>query len=321
MRIIAFDVRPDEKDEFARQAARAEVDELVCLPEPLTGESAEKVRGFGAALIAGMMSYDEALLAELAANDLRVLVTRTIGTDHIDLTAAERLGIAVSNTSYAPDSVADFTLMLMLVALRKYKPMIYRQNVNDFSLPGLMGRTLSSLTVGIVGAGRIGRAVARRLVGFGARVLAYDPVECDEMREFGTYVSLDELFRESDVITFHVPATAENYHMVCDETLAKMRDGVVLVNTARASLMDVGALVTGIESGKIGALAMDVFEGEDEIYHAFHMHDIIANRDMAYLRQFPNTVLTQHVAFYTQQAVNEMVSHAVDAALRLTAEG
>ena len=321
MRIVAFDVRPDEKDEFARQAARAEVDELVCLPDPLTSENAEKVRGFDAALIAGMMSYDEALLAELAANDLRVLVTRTIGTDHIDLAAAERLGIAVSNTSYAPDSVADFTLMLMLVALRKYKPMIYRQNVNDFSLPGLMGRTLSSLTVGIVGAGRIGRAVARRLVGFGSRVLAYDPVECDEMREFGTYVSLDELFRESDVITFHVPATAENYHMVCDETLAKMRDGVVLVNTARASLMDVGALVTGIESGKIGALAMDVFEGEDEIYHAFHMHDIIANRDMAYLRQFPNTVLTQHVAFYTQQAVNEMVSHAVDAALRLTAEG
>ena len=321
MRIVAFDVRPDEKDEFARQAARAEVDELVCLPDPLTSENAEKVRGFDAALIAGMMSYDEALLAELAANDLRVLVTRTIGTDHIDLAAAERLGIAVSNTSYAPDSVADFTLMLMLVALRKYKPMIYRQNVNDFSLPGLMGRTLSSLTVGIVGAGRIGRAVARRLVGFGARVLAYDPVECDEMREFGTYVSLDELFRESDVITFHVPATAENYHMVCDETLAKMRDGVVLVNTARASLMDVGALVAGIESGKIGALAMDVFEGEDEIYHAFHMHDIIANRDMAYLRQFPNTVLTQHVAFYTQQAVNEMVSHAVDAALRLTAEG
>ncbi len=317
MRIIAFDVRPDEREEFGRQAARADVDELVCREEPLTAENAELVREFNAVLTQSMISYDADLLARLAECGLRVLVTRTIGTDHIDLTAAERLGIAVSNTSYAPDSVADFTLMLMLVALRKYKQMIYRQNVNDFSLPGLMGRTLSSLTVGVVGTGRIGRAVARRLRGFGARVVAYDPVPSDEFSELGTYVSLDELFSVSDVITFHTPSTPENFHMVRDETLAKMRDGVVLVNTARASLMDVNTLVAGIESGKIGALAMDVFEGEDEIYHAFRMHDIIANRDMAYLRQFPNTVLTQHVAFYTQQAVNEMVSHAVDAALRL----
>ena len=317
MRIIAFDVRPDERAEFERQAARPEVGELVCREEPLTAETAELARGFDAVLVAGMERYDEALLAALADRGLRVLVTRTIGTDHIDLAAAERLGIAVSNTSYAPDSVADFTLMLMLVALRKYKQMVYRQNVNDFSLPGLMGRTLSSLTVGIVGTGRIGRAVAKRLVGFGARVIGYDPVPSAEFRELGEYVSLDELFSASDVITFHAPSTPENFHMVRDETLARMRDGVVLVNTARASLMDVNTLVTGIESGKIGALAMDVFEGEDEIYHAFRMHDIIANRDMAYLRQFPNTVLTQHVAFYTQQAVDEMVSHAVDAALRL----
>lgn len=317
MRIIAFDVRPDERAEFERQAQRPEVGELVCREEPLTADNAELVGDFDAVLTQSMVSYDADLLARLADCGLRVLVTRTIGTDHIDLAAAERLGVRVSNATYAPDSVADFTLMLVLVALRKYKQMIYRQNVNDFSLPGLMGRTLSSLTVGIVGTGRIGRAVARRLAAFGARVIGYDPAPSDEFRELGEYVSLDELFAGSDVITFHAPSTPENFHMVRDETLARMRDGVVLVNTARASLMDVGALVTGIESGKIGALAMDVFEGEDEIYHAFRMHDIIANRDMAYLRQFPNTVLTQHVAFYTQQAVDEMVAHAVDAALRL----
>lgn len=317
MRIIAFDVRPDERAEFDRQAARAGVDELACRPYPLTADNADEVRGFDAALILGMVTYDAALLAELASRGLRVLVTRTIGTDHIDLAAAQDLGIEVSNTSYAPDSVADFTLMLMLVALRKYKPMVYRQNVNDFSLPGLMGRTLSSLTVGIVGTGRIGLAVARRLSGFGSRVLAYDPHESEQMRGLGTYVTLDELFGGSDVITFHVPATADNFHMVNDESLARMRDGVVLVNTARASLMNVNTLVRGVETGKIGALAMDVFAGEDEIYHESRINDIIANRDMAYLRQFPNTVLTQHVAFYTREAVDEMVSHAVDAALRL----
>lgn len=319
MRIVAFDVRPDEHDEFVRQAARADVDELVCHAEPLTAENASAVDGFDAALVIGMVTYDEPLLSTLAAHGLRVLVTRTIGMDHIDLPVAERLGIAVSNSSYAPDSVADFTLMLMLVALRKYKQMVYLQNVNDFSLPGLMGRTLGSLTVGIVGTGAIGSAVARRLAGFGSTILAYGHHQTNEVLSVGTYVPLDELYRRSDVITFHVPSTPENENMVCDETLARMRDGVVLVNTARASLMDVNTLISGIESGKIGALAMDVFAGEDGIYHKAHGVDIIANRDMAYLRQFPNTVLTQHVAFYTQEAVNEMVSHAVDAAVRLAA--
>lgn len=317
MRIIAFDVRPDERAELGRQAGRAGVDELACREEPLTAENADEVRGYDSALVLGMVRYDEALLGMLAERGLHVLVTRTIGMDHIDQAAARRLGVRVANSSYAPDSVADFTVMLMLVALRRYKPAVYRQNVNDFSLGGLMGRTLSSLTVGIVGTGAIGTAVARRLSGFGARILAYGHHQSDEVRDLGTYVPLERLYRESDVISFHVPARPENRNMVRDETLELMRDGVTLVNTARASLMDVGTLVRGIESGKIGALAMDVFEGEDTIYHESHVNDIIANRDMAYLRQFPNTVLTQHMAFYTQQAVDQMVEHAVDAALRL----
>lgn len=317
MRIVAFETRPDEAAEFSCQAARAGVDELVLHPEPLTADNADLVRGFDAALILGMVTYDRALLATLAERGLKILVTRTVGMDHIDVAAAHELGIKVSNSHYAPDSVADFTLMLLLVALRKYKPAVYRQNVNDFSLGGLMGRTLSSLTVGIVGTGAIGTAVAERLAGFGATILAYSHHENARVSELATYVSLEELYRRSDVITFHVPSTPESQHMVRTETLAQMKDSVVLVNTARGSLMDVHALIDGIESGKIGALAMDVFDGEDDIYHESHGMEIIANRDMAYLRQFPNTVLTQHMAFYTQEAVNEMVSFAVDAALGL----
>lgn len=317
MRIAAFEVRPDERDEFARQAERAGVDELTLHTEKLDAQTLDLARGYDAALVLGMVHYDQALLDALVSTGCRVLVTRTRGMDHIDQDAARRAGVAVANTWYAPDSVADFTLMLMLVALRKYKPAVYRQNVNDFSLAGLQGRTLASLTVGVVGTGAIGCAVARRLAGFGSRVLAYDTRHNPAMEGFGTYVGLDDLFSQCDVITFHLPATDETYHMVCHASMAKMRDGVVLVNTARASLMDVNTLIDGIEGGKIGALAMDVFAGESEIYHESHVNDIVANRDMAYLRQFPNTVLTQHMAFYTREAVEEMVAHAVDAALRL----
>ena len=318
MRIVAFSVRPDEQGEFAHQATREGVDALELRPESLCVQNVDEVRGFDAALILGQVTFDEALLGELAARGLHVLVTRTVGMDHIDVDAAGRLGIRVANSRYAPDSVADFTLMRLLVALRRYKPAVYRQNVNDFSLGGLMGQTVSSLTVGIVGTGEIGTAVAERLAGFGCKILACGHhVSEDVLAAGGTYVSLDDLYARSDVITFHVPATAENQRMVRAETLAKMRDGVILINTARGSLMDVPALIDGVESGKIGALAMDVFDGEDAIYHEDHGMEIISNRDMAYLRQFPNTVLTQHMAFYTQQAVDQMVSGAVDASLRL----
>ncbi|MBS5865791.1 MAG: lactate dehydrogenase [Coriobacteriaceae bacterium] len=319
MKIVAFEVRADEQAEFARQAKLPDI-ELKLRSDALTAENLEVCNGADAVLILGRMHYDEQLLAAIKARGVNCLVTRSIGMDHIDLDAAQRLGIAVSNISYAPDSVADFTIMLLLIALRKYKPALYRQNVNDYSLAGLQGRTLSSLTVGVIGAGRIGRAVLERLSGFGCKLLAYGPAGVRDVPAGVQAVSLEDLLAQSDVVSFHVPLTSETQGMVDADFIARMRDGVVLVNTARGELMDVPSLIEGIERGKIGALAMDVFTNEGSIYHHSLVNDIVANRDMAYLRQFPNTVLTQHMAFYTEQAVGEMVSHAIEAARRLCAE-
>nr|WP_315522581.1 NAD(P)-dependent oxidoreductase [Olegusella massiliensis] len=319
MKIVAFEVRADEQAEFARQAKLPDI-ELKLRSDALTAENLEVCNGADAVLILGRMHYDERLLAAIKARGVNCLVTRSIGMDHIDLDAAQRLGIAVSNISYAPDSVADFTIMLLLIALRKYKPALYRQNVNDYSLAGLQGRTLSSLTVGVIGAGRIGRAVLERLSGFGCKLLAYGPSGVRDVPAGVQAVSLEDLLAQSDVVSFHVPLTSETQGMVDADFIARMRDGVVLVNTARGELMDVPSLIEGIETGKIGALAMDVFTNEGSIYHHSLVNDIVANRDMAYLRQFPNTVLTQHMAFYTEQAVGEMVSHAIEAARRLCTE-
>ena len=162
------------------------------------------------------------------------------------------------------------------------------------------------MTVGIVGTGRIGRAVAEILRGFGCRMLAYDPYPADSLPQV-RYVSLAELYRQSDLITLHLPLTAENRHMIDEESIAKMKDGVVLINVSRGELTQIEALIRGIESRKIGALAMDVFEDETEIYHHRRINDIIANRSMAYLRQFPNVILTQHMAFYTDVNTRSMV--------------
>lgn len=208
---------------------------------------------------------------------------------------------------------AEFAVMLMLMALRNYKPAMWRQQVNDYSLAGLRGRELRTLTVGVMGTGRIGRAVIDYLRGFGCKILAYDPFPSEELAARGdvTYVGLDELYAQSDLVTVHIPLMESTRGIINREAIAKMRDGVVLVNVSRGELMDVDALVEGIESEKIGALAMDVFPEEDGIYHVSRTHDILANRNMAYLRQFPNVILTQHIAFYTDIDVDSMVEQGI----------
>jgi len=320
MRIIAFEVRPDERATFEREARRlgaAEGLAIDCRADPLVADNVAACLGYDAVLVLGRSVCDGPMVRALDTLGVRALVTRTVGMDHIDLVTAEAVGIAVSNVGYSPDGVADFALMLMLVALRKYKPAVYRQNVNDYSLDGLMGRTFSSMTVGVVGTGRIGSAVVRRLAGFGPTILACSNHEAPEVTGIACYVSLDELLARADLITLHVPSLPSTYHLVNERTLAMMHDGVILVNTARGDLMDTDALVGGMESGKIGALAMDVFEGEQGVYHESHVNDVLSNRDMAYLRQFPNSVLTQHMAFYTRQSVDEMVVGSIARAIDL----
>lgn len=232
---------------------------------------------------------------------------RTVGYNHIDLKHAEKLGIQVCNAAYAPNGVADFTVMLLLMCLRNYKQAMWRGQVNDFSLQGLQGRELKDLTVGIVGTGRIGQQMMKNLSGFGCRMLCYDPHQSEAAAKLGENVVLDVLLQTCDIITLHMPLLPSTYHMINDETLAKMKDGVILLNCARGELADIEALIRGIESKKIGALGIDTLEGDEEIVHADHRTDILANRNWFYLHQFRNVIMTQHMAFYTDAAVTSMV--------------
>ena len=194
---------------------------------------------------------------------VKCVSTRTIGSDHIDLEAARELGILVCNANYAPDSVADFTIMMMLMCLRQYKQAFWRGYVNDFSLAGLEGRNLSAMTVGVMGTGRIGHRVIQDLQGFGCRILAYDVYQNAEVAKLAEYTDLDTLYKESDIITLHMPLLPSTHHIINQESIAKMKKGVILVNCARGGLTDTEALIEGIESMQIGALGMDTAEGEE----------------------------------------------------------
>ena len=318
MKIFAYEVRPDEAACFERLRQERGV-EIILSGEVPTLDNAALTAGCEGVTMLGQGRIDAALLDAYHSFGVRYLSTRTIGYNHIDIEHARKIGIHVCNADYAPNGVAEYTIMLMLLCLRHYKPSLWRINVNDFSLGGLQGRELRNLTVGVVGTGSIGKQVIRTLQGFGCRILAYS--RHPDPKVDAEYVDLDTLYAQSDLITYHTALTPETFHMVNGESIAKMKNGVIIVNSARGPLMDSAALVEAVERGKIGALGLDCIEKEEGIYHKNHRDDIISNRDMAYLRQFPNVVMTPHMAFYTDAAVESMVQCGVEGILEMAETG
>lgn len=320
MKIKMYEVREDEKKAIERVAEELGVDVSIS-SNILTPQEAESLRGIDGVSILGRTTVNKELLDGLKKAGVGYVSTRTVGYNHMDVAYAAEVGIRLCNANYPPYGVAEFTIMLMLLALRKYKPAMWRQGVNDYSLSGLQGREIRNMTVGVMGTGKIGRAVIKDLGGFGCRILAYDPYPAEDLKNTVEYVDGDTLLRTSDIITLHIPLMESTRHMINREAIAKMKTGVVIINASRGELTDIEALTEGIETEKIGALAMDVFEDENGIYHESRINDIIRNRKMAYIRQFPNVVLTQHMAFYTDANTDSMVECGIRGIVEMKEKG
>lgn len=310
MKVAVYNYRDfDEKKWFDKYSKELGIELVICHDAPDLS-NIELARGCECADIITSKIPRE-LVAKFHEVGVRYLATRTIGYDHIDLEAAKEYGIHVANAPYGPDGVADYAVMLILMSLRNVKRILERTNIQDYTLNGCLGKELKDLTVGVIGTGRIGRTVIRDLTGFGCKILAYDLYQSEEVKEHATYVDLDTLFEQSDVITLHTPLTEQNYHLIGHENIAKMKDHVVIVNTARGSLIDIPALIEEIENGKIGAAALDVVENEFGLYYYDHKSDILKNRDLAVLRGFPNVTVSHHMAFYTDNAIRTMVADSL----------
>jgi D-specific alpha-keto acid dehydrogenase len=234
------------------------------------------------------------------------LSTRSIGLDHIDVPAADELGITVDNVVYAPDGVADYTLMLILMAIRNVKEVVSAADRHDFRLGSVRGRELRDLTVGVVGVGNIGTAVVTRLQGFGCRVLA-----CNNGRNAtaaaAEFVSLPHLLVESDIVTLHMPLDADTHHFIGRAQLEAMKQGAFLVNTGRGALVDTDALLAALESGKLGGAALDVLEGEEGIFYFDRTTSPVDHPALLRLQQLPNAILTPHTAYYTRRALHDTI--------------
>lgn len=249
----------------------------------------------------------DSLLLKLSRAGVMHITTRSIGSNHLDVRYAESVGISVSTVSYSPDSVADYTLMLMLMAVRNAKSMIRRADIHDYRLPDVRGKELRDLTIGVIGAGRIGTAVIDRLRGFGCGVLAYDR-RPDRSAE---WVSLDELVRQSDVVTLHTPLTADTHHLLDRRRIERMKLGAYVVNTGRGSLLDTEALVRALESGRLGGAALDVLEGEEGIFYADCRSNAIDNALLLRLQELPNALISPHAAYYTGHALRDTVENTL----------
>ena len=310
MKIFAYALREfDEKKYFLELAEELGFDCGYTEDYP-TLENAELAAGCECITIITNPMYPE-LLDRFYALGVRYIATRSIGVDHIDVAYAKKLGMGISHVTYSANSVANYTIMLMLMACRNVPYILEKSRLQDFSLKGKMGRELSRCTVGVVGTGKIGETVIRHLSSFGCRLLAYDIYQKESLHGLAEYVPLEQLYAESDVITLHVPGTAENLHMIDAAAIGKMKDGVILVNAARGLLIDTGAMIAALESGKIGFAALDTIEQEAGLYYLNREGDILSNHDRAVLGAFPNVILSPHMAFYTEEAVADMVRNAV----------
>jgi D-specific alpha-keto acid dehydrogenase len=250
---------------------------------------------------------ENSTLLALSRAGVAYISTRSIGYNHISTTYAESVGISVENVAYSPDSVADYTLMLMLMAVRNARSVIRRAEVHDYRLHDVRGRELRDLTVGVIGTGRIGAAVMDRLRGFGCRILAFD----SRPRYSADVVALDELLRRSDMVTLHAPLNADTHHLLNRRRIELMKSGAFIVNTGRGSLLDTEALVPALESGRLGGAALDVLEGEEGIFYTDRRNKSVESTLLLRLQRLPNVVISPHTAYYTDHALSDTVENSL----------
>ncbi len=241
----------------------------------------------------------------LARGGTRLLALRSAGYNHVDLDAAASLGITVVRVpAYSPHAVAEHTIALMLTLNRKTHRAHNRVREGNFELEGLLGFDIHGLTVGIIGTGKIGIEVARIMHGFGCRLLGYDPYPNPAAAALDLrYVDLPDLFAQSDIISLHSPLTPETYHLIDAAAIARMKPGVMLINTSRGALVDTSAAIEGLKAGQIGYLGLDVYEEEGDLFFEDLSSQIIQDDVFARLLTFPNVLITGHQAFFTRHAI------------------
>jgi len=305
MRLAFFSTHTFDR-QFFDEANLQACHEIQYFEPRLTVVTAPLAAGYPAVCAFVNDQLNREVLEALASGGTKHLALRSAGFNHVDVEAAKRLGFIVARVpAYSPYAVAEHTIALILSLNRKICRAYARVREGNFALDGLLGFDLHGRTVGIVGTGKIGTLVARILSGFGCRLLAYDVAPNDECRALGVaYVPLGRVFAEADIVTLHAPLTPATRHLVDARVVEGMKPGVMLVNTGRGALIDTPAVIAGLKSGRIGSLALDVYEEEEGLFFQDFSSQVIQDDVFARLLTFPNVLITGHQGFFTQEALH-----------------
>ncbi|GCB44330.1 D-lactate dehydrogenase VanH [Streptomyces sp. NL15-2K] len=306
VRITIYGCGPDEAVLFRELAPRFGVTPTIT-DAPVSEANVELASGSRCISVGHKTHVTNATLLALGQAGVTYISTRSIGYNHVDVEYADSVGISVENVTYSPDSVADYTLMLMLMMVREAKSIIRRSEIHDYRLSEVRGRELRDLTIGVIGTGRIGVAVMDRLRGFGCRILAHD----NRPKTAADYLPLDELLQRSDMVTLHAPLNADTRHLLNRQRMERMKHGALIVNTGRGALIDTEALVSALESGRLGGAALDVLEGEEGIFYADCRNKPIESKTLLRLHELPNVLISPHTAYYTDHALSDTVENSL----------
>ncbi|MFH1847168.1 MAG: 2-hydroxyacid dehydrogenase [Candidatus Omnitrophota bacterium] len=308
-KIAFFDTKPYDKDFF--DAANGDFEfEIKYFKERLNPDTIDLARGFSVVCIFVNDTVSRETAEELNSKGLELIALRCAGYNNVDLRSLYGNIHAVRVPAYSPYAVAEHALALMMALNRKIHRAYYRIRDNNFSISGLLGFDMNSKIAGVIGTGKIGKILARILCGFGMKVLLYDIMpDKNFSKETGMeYVSIEELYTASDIISLHCPLTADTHYMINEDSISKMKKGVMIINTGRGALIDTKALISALKDNKVGYAGLDVYEEESEYFFEDFSDSFIKDDILARLITFPNVIVTSHQGFFTKEALQNIAN-------------
>lgn len=306
MKVALYSIRNYEREIFEK--SNVSLHELKFISDRLTVHTTAAARGCRVVCCFANDQINAEVIAEFASQGVGLICLRSAGYNHVDLEAAKRFGIPVVRVpNYSPYAVAEHAVALLLSLNRKVHKAFNRVRELNFALDGLVGFDLHGKTVGVIGGGRIGQVFATIMNGFGCKVLFFDLNPNPELATIGRYVTLEELLKESDIVSLHVPLNPQTHHLIDANRLELMNKSAILINTGRGALIDTAALIHALKHQRIGGACLDVYEEEDGVFFQDLSVSGIDDDVLARLLTFPNVLVTAHQGFLTQEALSEIV--------------
>ncbi|MEL6257106.1 MAG: 2-hydroxyacid dehydrogenase [Bacteroidota bacterium] len=309
MKVAVFSAKPYDKEYF--ESLNSEFQFNITFFESALNESTVNLcLGYNVVCAFVNDNLNSTVVKALSNNGIKMIAMRCAGFNNVDIKSSMHHGVKVARVpAYSPEAIAEHSLALILTLNRKTHKAYNRVREGNFSVDRLMGFNLAGKTVGVIGTGKIGAAFAKTIMGFGCNVIAYDPYPSKAlMEEYVKYTDLDSLFASSDIISLHCPLTPGTKHMICESSLTKMKNGVMIINTSRGALIKTSDVLQALMNKKIGYLGIDVYEQEENLFFEDLSERIIQDDTILRLNSFPNVLITSHQAFFTAEAMTEIVS-------------